>query len=140
MAKTIATWVLTVPVFGLFAAAGATKFGEEATRNFQDRMGYSDEFRIFIGLVELAGAVGVLVPGLAAWAAAGLVVIMAGAVYTHVQIGEPITFPAVTGIVCAALAWLRFGRAAGLAARERTASVSSATAQAPSTSGDRPAA
>ncbi len=106
----IAVWLLTVPLVALFLLAGAGKFGAEATANFQ-KFGYGDAFRVFIGIVEIAGAVGLLVPRLAAWAAAGLVVIMAGAVYTHIAVGINIAFPAVTGALLAGLAFLRHSSA-----------------------------
>jgi uncharacterized membrane protein YphA (DoxX/SURF4 family) len=106
MPKKIAIWVLTVPLVLLFLAAGAGKFGAEATANFQ-KFGYSDAFRVFIGVAEIAGGVGLLVPRLAAWAAAGLVIIMAGAVYTHIAVGISIAFPAVTGALLAGLGVLR---------------------------------
>src|SRR5688572_27843951 len=103
MSKKIATWCLTVPLAALFLLAGAGKFGAEATANFQ-KFGYSDGFRIFIGIAEMAGGIGLLVPGLSTWAALGLVVIMAGAVYTHVMVGINIAFPAVVGALVAVLA------------------------------------
>jgi uncharacterized membrane protein YphA (DoxX/SURF4 family) len=114
MPKKIATWCLTVPLAALFLLAGAGKFGAEATANFE-RFGYSDAFRVFIGIAEVAGGIGLLVPRLATWAAAGLVVIMAGAVYTHVMVGIRIAFPAVVGALLAALAVLRFKDALFLA-------------------------
>lgn len=110
MYKNIGVWVLTVPLAALFLLAGAGKFGAEATANFH-KFGYGDAFRVFIGIAELAGAVGLLVPRLAAWAAWGLVLIMAGAVYTHVAVGISIAFPAVTGALLAALGILRHGNA-----------------------------
>ena len=110
MYKNIATWLLTVPLAALFLLAGAGKFGAEAVANFE-RFGYGDAFRVFIGIAELAGAMGLLVPRLATWAAAGLVVIMAGAVYTHIAVGISIAFPAVVGVLLAALSVLRHGTA-----------------------------
>lgn len=138
MHKRIATWVLTVPVTGLFGLAGLFKFGEEATVNFEQKFGYSDEFRIFIGIAELAGAIGVLVPRLAFWAAAGLAMIMAGAVYTHIQVGEPLAVPLVTGAFCVGIAAFRYDRALFL-----QAATSSGAGVGPAERagvGDRPAA
>jgi putative oxidoreductase len=106
MPKNIAIWVLTVLLALLFVAAGAGKFTADATANFQ-KFGYSDAFRVFIGVAEIAGGVGLLVPRLAAWAAGGLVIIMAGAVYTHIAVGINLAFPAVTGALLAVLGVLR---------------------------------
>ena len=110
MARTVATWVLTLLLAALFAAAGAGKFGAEATANFQ-KFGYGDGFRIFIGLAELAGGIGLLVPGLAFWAGSGLIVIMLGAVYTHFAVEINPAFPAVVALLLAALTFLRYPRA-----------------------------
>jgi putative oxidoreductase len=106
MSKTIAIWCLTIPLAALFLLAGGGKFGAEATANFQ-KFGYSDAFRVFIGIAEVAGGIGLLVPGLATWAGLGLVVIMAGAVYTHVMGDISIVLPAVVGALLAVLAFLR---------------------------------
>lgn len=122
--KTVAIWsiwCLTVPLTALFLLAGATKFGTEATANFQ-KFGFSDAFRIFIGVAELAGAIGLLVPRLSTWAAAGLVIIMGGAVYTHMAQGISIAFPAIVGVLLAGLAFLRHTDALFLAATGDTAS------------------
>lgn len=110
MRRPIVTWTLTVALAALFLLAGAGKFGEEATRNFAT-FGYGDGFRIFIGVAELAGALGLLAPALAFWAAAGLVLIMVGAVYTHVANDLSPVLPAVTGALLVAVAVLRYPRA-----------------------------
>jgi putative oxidoreductase len=106
MAKNIAIWCLAIPLAALFLLAGAGKFGADATANFQ-KFGYSDAFRVFIGIAEVAGGIGLLFPRVAAWAAWGLVAIMAGAVYTHVAVGINIAFPAVVGALLAGVAVLR---------------------------------
>jgi uncharacterized membrane protein YphA (DoxX/SURF4 family) len=51
--------------------------------------GYSDAFAIFIGIAELCGAAGLWIPKYARYAAGGLALIMAGAIYTLLHIGEP---------------------------------------------------
>jgi len=106
MSKRIATWCLTVPLAALFVLAGAGKFGAAATENFE-KFGYSDGFCVFIGIAEIAGGIGLLVPRLAMWAAAGLAVIMAGAVYTHIKVDIAITVPAVVGTLLTVLTALR---------------------------------
>ena len=50
--------------------------------------GYSDAFAIFIGIAEVCGAIGVWIPKVARLAALGLILIMLGAAYTLVHIGE----------------------------------------------------
>jgi uncharacterized membrane protein YphA (DoxX/SURF4 family) len=68
-----------------------------------------------IGLAEVLGAVGLVVPTLTGiapiltpLAAAGLVAIMIGAVATHVRRKEPPMLPIVLGILAAIVAVVRF--------------------------------
>jgi len=75
------------------------------------KYGYSDGFRLFIGASELAGAVGLWLPKLSFWAAAGLIVIMLGAVYTHVTNAEAPTGPIVALVLLGFVAWSRRGSA-----------------------------
>ena len=121
MKRAILTWTLTAGLAGLFLLAGLGKFGEEATRNFA-AFGYGDGFRVFIGVAELAGALGLLAPALASWAAGGLVLIMVGAVYTHVANDISPIFPAVTGGLLVVVAVLRHPRALFLASPESAGS------------------
>jgi uncharacterized membrane protein YphA (DoxX/SURF4 family) len=107
----IAAWVasvllalLFVVVTGLGKVAGSPQFVE----GFH-KFGYSDGFRVFIGVCEVAGGLGLLIPRLATWAGAGLICIMIGAVYTHFSIGDAAhaPFPVVVGLLCAFIAWVR---------------------------------
>lgn len=50
--------------------------------------GYDANFALAIGVLEFIGAVGLLLPRSAGWAALGLSVIMLGAIGTHVAHGE----------------------------------------------------
>ena len=59
----------------------------EVVENFT-RYGHTDAFRLFIGAAEVSGAIGLWIPRLAFWAALGLIIIMLGAVYTHVTHAE----------------------------------------------------
>ena len=70
----------------------------------------------FIGVVELAGALGLVLPGLTrrrpaltAWAAAGLAAVMALAMVVHIARGEPQVLPVnlVLGGIAAFIAWGR---------------------------------
>jgi hypothetical protein len=74
----------------------------------------------FIGMAELAGAVGLVLPALTrirpaltAWAAAGLAAVMASAVVFHLVRGEPAgaVITAALGALAAFTAWGRFLRA-----------------------------
>jgi hypothetical protein len=45
--------------------------------------GYSDSFRVFIGVCELLGAISLVIPPFTTLGASGLSVVMLGAVFTH---------------------------------------------------------
>lgn len=66
-------------VLFLMAGVGKLAGGEQTVQQFRN-WGYSDGFRILIGLLEVLGGVGLLIPRIAAPSALGLMVIMVGAV------------------------------------------------------------
>jgi putative oxidoreductase len=84
IAGEIATWVLTLLLVLMFANAGIRKFLENGgwTRLFRN-VGFPDWFRIFIGVWETGCAALLLVPRTAAYGAAGIVVVMLGAIVTN---------------------------------------------------------
>ena len=87
-AKTIALWVLQVLLCLLFTLIGYEKFVNPIwARRFQ-AWGYPDHFYQLIGALEVLGALSLLVPRLAGYGAAGLMVIMVGAGATHLVHGE----------------------------------------------------
>ncbi|MDP5276584.1 DoxX family protein [Chengkuizengella axinellae] len=57
-----------------------------------ESLGYSPGFLVFIGICEILGGIGLIVgfwkPKLALLASGGLAVIMAGAVFTHLSLGQ----------------------------------------------------
>lgn len=120
MATTAATRVPTrrvlwtaqilVGLFFVVASAAPKLVGEPYAVAIFDEIGAGTWFRYSIGLVELAGGLGLLVPRLAAAAAVGLVGLMIGATYTQITVFDaPATTvtPVVLGLVCAAIAWTR---------------------------------
>lgn len=108
----IAVWVVSglLTALFLFAGFGKVTSNPQAIEGFA-KYGYSDAFRLFIGASELAGAVGLWLPKLAFWAAAGLMVIMLGAIYTHVSNAEAPTGAAVALVLLGFVAWSRRGSA-----------------------------
>src|SRR5690242_17677090 len=78
----IAMWVISILLTCLFLFAGLPKLLTPA--KMLAEWVYAPWFLTFIGVCETLGAVGLLIPRLAALAAAGLSVIMIGAVYTLV--------------------------------------------------------
>jgi uncharacterized membrane protein YphA (DoxX/SURF4 family) len=115
----IALWIIQALLAALFLFAGGTKLVlpiEEMTKQMP-RPGW---FVRFIGVAELLGSVGLVLPwllrirpGLTPLAAAGLLIIMVGATVTTLITGEiaMALFPLIVGILCAFIAYGRSGRA-----------------------------
>jgi uncharacterized membrane protein YphA (DoxX/SURF4 family) len=75
-------------------------------------MGYPAWFRVVIGVIEIGGGVGLLIPRLAFYAAGALGVVMIGAAYTLVVHGEPgVAMPIVCLLLLATVAYRRRPRA-----------------------------
>jgi uncharacterized membrane protein YphA (DoxX/SURF4 family) len=117
----ISGWVLTGVVGALFILAGAGKLtgGEMARQEFV-HWGYSTTFMYIIGVLEVLGGIGLIVPTATLLAALGLGCLMLGAVYTHAvndPIGDvlrPVIFLMFLGLVI----WIRRSRSKTL--RETT--------------------
>jgi uncharacterized membrane protein YphA (DoxX/SURF4 family) len=109
-AKTIATWIISALLALLFLFAGGSKLWgqEEVVKGFES-FGFPQWFRLFIGAAEVAGGIGLVVPALAQFAAAGLMIIMAGAVWTVISVGQPVVFPLVVLVLLGVVIWLRRG-------------------------------
>jgi len=112
---TVSLWIVQGVLAALFLMAGVMKFVTPAdTLAKQAHM--SATFLRFIGAFEVLGALGLILPGIAKvrpeltpLAAAGLVIIMIGAtVVTFMQGGgATAAFPAVIGVLCAAVVYGR---------------------------------
>lgn len=87
-----------------FASGGAKLAGLEFEIAAFERWGYSLWFMYFIGTVEVAGAIGLLVSRLAPLAAACLAVMMLGAITTHIVHAEwPMLAIATTIMILSAI-------------------------------------
>ena len=114
--KTIVLWIVSVLLSAAFLLAGGPKllFLDKVKPMFV-QYGYPAWFAGLIGSCEVLGAIGLLIPRLAALAATGLSIIMIGATYTHVSHHEythAIT-PAVLLVLLIAVAYVRFGQGGG---------------------------
>lgn len=112
----IVLWVLQVVLALLFVMAGASKvFGDPAmVRMFAD-IGVGQWFRYVVGALEVAGAVGVLIPRLSGLAALGLACVMAGAVFTNlVVLGASPLLPLANLVLALLVAWGRWPRTGAL--------------------------
>ena len=110
MASRILSWLLAL----LFVVAGVPKLigSAEVVAAFQ-HMGYSTGFRILIGVLEVGGGIALAIPALTLYAAAVLIVIMIGAIWSVLQVGESFVPPLAVGVLLAVLATLRLRQSAG---------------------------
>jgi uncharacterized membrane protein YphA (DoxX/SURF4 family) len=108
--KSLTTGLLTMVLFGIFMFAGFAKLlnATDMVSEFQ-RFGYSNSFRLLIGLGEVVAAGLLLVPRAAATSAWFLVCIMLGAVWTLLILHEfsAALVPVGIGFLCLALAFMR---------------------------------
>ncbi|SHN47344.1 DoxX family protein [Cryptosporangium aurantiacum] len=113
-------WVAQV-LLGLFmaVASGLPKlFGEATAVQLFDDIGAGDWLRYFVGVVEVAGGLGLLVGALAGPAAIGLVALMLGAAFVQVVVLDEAAYlatPLVLGVLFALIAWGRWPRTVALA-------------------------
>jgi putative oxidoreductase len=100
--------VLVALVALAFTASAAAKLTGVATPMFA-HWGYRAWFATLIGVLELVGAVGLLIPRTTRYAILGLTVIMFGAGYTHLANHEGIQVlrPVIFLVVLWAIWWLR---------------------------------
>ena len=113
-----ALWVLQVLLGLLFVFAGGSKWVMSVEQmNAGAPVHLSGAFLRFIGVCELAGGLGLILPGLLGirpgltpLAAAGLVIIMIGATVITVAggMGLAALLPAVVGVLCAFVAYSRW--------------------------------
>ncbi len=80
-------WILVVLLAAGYGLAALGKLTGNATETFAD-WGYPAWFATLIGVLELAGAIGLLIPKTTPYAILGLTGIMLGAAYTHLANGE----------------------------------------------------
>lgn len=107
----IALWVLQVLLALMFAvASGAPKlFGEATAVSMFQQIGLGSWFRYLVGVLELAGGIGLLIPRLAGLAALGLLGVMVGAVITTFAVLDTTYWytPVILGVLLAVVAWVR---------------------------------
>ncbi len=127
-ARTYGALALQIILALAFLAAGAAKLaGVPMMVQLFDAIGLGQWFRIATGLVEVVGAIGLLVPGFAGPAALWLGFTMACATITHLAVLHTNPAPAVVLVVLNAfLAYLRREQVAAFLARRGQVSSASA--------------
>ena len=120
---TVALWIVQVALALLFLFAGGMKLVmpiEEMTKQMPVAIPGAGAFLRFIGVAEVLGGLGLVLPGLfRTWpvltplAAVGLALVMAGATGLGVLMGDPMAalIPFVVGILAAFVAYGRWRRA-----------------------------
>lgn len=116
-ARTITTWVLQVALAAEFLMAGVPKLtGDPIMVAMFDALGAGQGLRYIVGALEVAGAVGLLIPPLAGLAAIGLAALMLGAVVSSVTVlGVSPVVPLVVAAVAAVVVVLRRDRIVAVA-------------------------
>ena len=124
----IALWTISVLLALLFVRTGLQKMlGLGGWPGRFAAWGYAPWFVVLVGVGEIGGAVMLLIPSLATPGAAGLSVIMLGAVATHLRYGEHarVVVPLILLTLLMLVAWarrprFRSGRHPDVAAGSRT--------------------
>jgi putative oxidoreductase len=107
--RLITLWTLSGLVALAFIGAGGSKLaGVPVMVEMFDKVGLGQWFRYFTGLLEVAGAIGLLIPRYAIYAAVLLAIVMVGAIIAHVAVlgGSPAP-AAVLLVLSGIIAYLR---------------------------------
>lgn len=110
---TIALWILSIVLAFMFLMSGASKLlnlTNPQGMSFDEQFvhwGLPAWFRFPVGLLEVAGAIGLLIPRLRFLAASGLVLLMLGGTVTHLRIGEYniAPFPFLLAVLSGVVVW-----------------------------------
>ena len=117
----IALWIIAAVLAVLFLASGLQKLTQPyeklaKTMRWADKLGATAVKAI--GVLEVLAAVGLILPAalgiapvLVPLAATGLVLLMAGAIITHLRLGEtqPLAMNIALLVLAAVVVWGRFG-------------------------------
>ncbi|RKF24067.1 DoxX family membrane protein [Micromonospora globbae] len=113
-------WVLQVFLAVQIASGGVLKLiGDARMVDLFTDIGMGQWLRYLVGVCEVAAAVGLLVPRLAALAALGLSGLMAGAVVTNLLIGVNPAMPAAFLLVAGVIVYSRRAQLRPLVTRTR---------------------
>ena len=102
-----AEWTFAILLAALFIAVGLSKFAGAPAARWTERFqhwGYPPNTQYVVGLLEMLGGVGILIPRLRRTASIALGVVMIGALVTHVVHAE--LSRVVPPVVLGGLAWL----------------------------------
>src|SRR5579863_6533339 len=98
----IAGWILAVLLAVVFTLAGGTKLiGVPAMVTEFAQIGIGQWFRYVTGLLEMSGAIGLLIPKFRSWAALQIAAVMVGATGVNLWVLHVPLLARQTGIVMA---------------------------------------
>lgn len=104
-------WALTIILALIYIMSGVPKVGafDFIAARFEEVWGYPEWFRTLIGGLEFIGGIFLIIPATAFYAASMLGVIMLGAIYTHLALGNPLftPIPAICLILLMIVAYTR---------------------------------
>jgi putative oxidoreductase len=120
-ALNVALWMLQALAAVAFVAAGSGKLlGTPEMVALFDAVGLGQWFRYLTGLLEVLGALLLIVPGTTAFGAVLLAGVMAGAAVVHLTVlHTALTAPLVLLALTAVIAWGRRSQLAGLLGSSR---------------------
>jgi uncharacterized membrane protein YphA (DoxX/SURF4 family) len=117
----IVLWIVQAILAAMFVMAGVMK-STQPTQTLAEKLPWTQDFSLptvrFIGVVELLGAIGLILPAatgiapvLTPLAATGLAIVMVLAAATHIRRKEPsaVVFNVVLLALAVFVAWGRFG-------------------------------
>lgn len=106
---TVVMWAVQVALAWMFVMAGLPKLaGGQVMVDLFDAVGAGQWLRYVVGVLELAGAIGLLIPRLCGLAALGLGGLMVGAALTNIVVlGASPAIPLGYLLVAAVIAWFR---------------------------------
>jgi putative oxidoreductase len=107
-------WTLSIVLAGIFLLTGVPKLLGLGTVGLQAAAmrGFPEWMRLLVGLVETAGAIGLLIPATASFAAIALAVVMVPATLTQYASGEgSVYLPIVVLTLLLLVAWRRNAKA-----------------------------
>jgi len=116
----IVLWIIAGLLAAAFLGAGVMKLTQPKEKLAASGMAWTEDFGAgtikLIGLLEVLAAIGLILPAaldiapvFVPLAAAGLVVVMIGAIVVHVRRKEPVIPQALLLVLAAVVVWGRFG-------------------------------
>lgn len=116
-------WTAGIVLAIIFLVTGGMKLMNMAMMRemFTQVWGYPLWFMFFIGIVEVTGAILVLIPKVATYGGALLTINMIGAIGTHIMVGQWLflLLPIVVGALAVYVTWARLPETAGLETQAR---------------------